>query len=424
MLKIYKKKYQNGLRALVIPMESNPTVSIITMTSTGSIHENKENNGISHFLEHLHFKGTEKRPNVKIISEELDNMGSIYNALTDSEVTAYYTKGDSKNFSKMLDLISDIYLDATFPEKEMEKEKGVIIEEINMYEDMPQNQVEELLNSLLYGDQPMGRPIAGTKENIRKMTRVDILDYKKKNYVAEKTLVVAVGNVDKGKAFKEIEKKFKDIPVSKGLGAVKTKEKQDRPQVKTKNKKTDQTHLSFGFRTFSYLDNKNCDKVSLLADILGKSMSSRLFLKLRGEMGVAYYVSAGNSTSKDCGYLSIIAGVSNDRLKEVIKEILKECKRIAEEGVDEKELNKVKAIRTSCLKMSLESSDGVALDYGYQELLKNETPSLEERIKRVKEVTTKDIQKMAQKIFRNDNLNLAIVGPDLDEKEIKKVCKF
>jgi predicted Zn-dependent peptidase len=226
------------------------------------------------------------------------------------------------------------------------------------------------------------------------------------------------------KAFKEIEKKFKDIPVSKGLLAVKTKEKQDKSQVKTKNKKTDQTHLSFGFRAFSYLDNKNSAKVTLLSDILGKSMSSRLFLKLRGEMGVAYYVSANNFTSRDCGYLSIIAGVSNDKLKEVIKEILKECKRIAEEGVDEKELNKVKAIRISCLKMSLESSDGVALDYGYQELLKNETPSLDERIRRIKEVTTKDIQKIAQKIFRNDNLNLAIVGPDLDEKEIKKVCKF
>ncbi len=424
MLKIYKKKYQNGLRALVIPMENNPTVSIMAMTSTGSIHENKDNNGISHFLEHLHFKGTKKRLNAKIISEEFDSMGSLNNASTDSEITAYYAKGDSKNFSKMLDLISDMYLNATFPEKEMEKEKGVIIEEINMYEDRPQNQVEELLNSLLYGDQPMGRSIAGTKENIRKMTRADILDYKKKNYVAEKTLVVAVGKVDKEKAFKEIEKKFKDIPVSKGLLAVKTKEKQDKSQVKTKNKKTDQTHLSFGFRAFSYLDNKNSAKVTLLSDILGKSMSSRLFLKLRGEMGVAYYVSANNFTSRDCGYLSIIAGVSNDKLKEVIKEILKECKRIAEEGVDEKELNKVKAIRISCLKMSLESSDGVALDYGYQELLKNETPSLDERIRRIKEVTTKDIQKIAQKIFRNDNLNLAIVGPDLDEKEIKKVCKF
>lgn len=424
MLKIYKKKYQNGLRALVIPMENNPTVSIMAMTSTGSIHENKDNNGISHFLEHLHFKGTKKRLNAKIISEEFDSMGSLNNASTDSEITAYYAKGDSKNFSKMLDLISDMYLNATFPEKEMEKEKGVIIEEINMYEDRPQNQVEELLNSLLYGDQPMGRSIAGTKENIRKMTRADILDYKKKNYVAEKTLVVAVGKVDKKKAFKEIEKKFKDIPVSKGLLAVKTKEKQDKSQVKTKNKKTDQTHLSFGFRAFSYLDNKNSAKVTLLSDILGKSMSSRLFLKLRGEMGVAYYVSANNFTSRDCGYLSIIAGVSNDKLKEVIKEILKECKRIAEEGVDEKELNKVKAIRISCLKMSLESSDGVALDYGYQELLKNETPSLDERIRRIKEVTTKDIQKIAQKIFRNDNLNLAIVGPDLDEKEIKKVCKF
>ena len=168
MIKIYKKTYKNGLRALAIPVLNNPTVSVMVMTATGSNHENKDNNGVSHFLEHLHFKGTKKRPSSKIISEEFDRMGSINNASTGNEMTTYYAKGDSKNFSKMLDVISDIYLNSTFPEKEIEKEKGVVIEEINMYEDLPQYQVSELLEKLLYGDQPAGRSIAGTKENIKK----------------------------------------------------------------------------------------------------------------------------------------------------------------------------------------------------------------------------------------------------------------
>jgi predicted Zn-dependent peptidase len=276
----------------------------------------------------------------------------------------------------------------------------------------------------LYGDQPAGRSIAGTKENIKKMTRNDIINYKKKNYVAEKTLVVVAGKIDKKEVFKEIEKSFKNIPVSKGLKAVKTKESQKETQIKTKNKKTDQTHLSFGFRTFSYRDKKNRSKALLLASILGGSMSSRLFLKLREEMGVAYYVSAGSSAQKDCGYLNIRAGVNNGRLKEVVLEILKECERIANDGISPRELNKAKTIRISRLKMGLESSDDIAYFYGTNELLLNESTSLPLQIKEIKSVTEEDIKKLAQKIFRNDNLNLAIVGPNLVEKEIKKVCKF
>ena len=256
------------------------------------------------------------------------------------------------------------------------------------------------------------------------MTRNDIVNYKKKNYVAEKTLVVVAGKIDKKEVFKEIEKSFKNIPVSKGLKAVKTKESQKGTQIKTKNKKTDQTHISFGFRTFSYRDKKNRSKALLLASILGGSMSSRLFLKLREEMGVAYYVSAGSSTQKDCGYLNIRAGVNNGRLKEVVLEILKECERIANDGISPRELNKAKTIRISRLKMGLESSDDIAYFYGTNELLLNESTSLPLQIKEIKSVTEEDIKKLAQKIFRNDNLNLAIVGPNLVEKEIKKVCKF
>jgi len=424
MFKIYKKKYKNGLRALVIPIEENPTVSVMVMTATGSNYENEDNSGVSHFLEHLLFKGTVKRPASKIISEEFENMGSVNDAFTEKETTTYFAKGDSKNFSKMLDVISDIYLNAVIPEEEMEKEKGVVLEEINMYEDIPQYKVEELLDNLLYMGQPAGRSIAGTKENIKKMTRNDILDYKEKNYVASKTLVVVTGKIKPNTVFKEVENKFKNISQNKGLKLSKTKENQSVTQVVIQNKKTDQTHLSFGFRSFSYLESKKSTSLSLLGDILGSGMSSRLFLRLREEMGVAYYVSAHNNTFKDHGFFCIRSGVNNSRAKEVIRVILDECKKVIEDGVSQRELNRVKTMRISLLKMSFESSNNIAGFYGYRELQEHKTISLAERIKEIKEVTPEDIKKIAKRILKNDNLNLAIVGPNLNEKEIKKVCKF
>jgi predicted Zn-dependent peptidase len=424
MFKIHKKTYKNGLRALVIPIEKNPTVSVMVMTATGSNYEDKDNNGVSHFLEHLLFKGTVKRPSSKIISEEFENMGSINNAFTEKETTTYFAKGDSKNFSKMLDIISDIYLNAVIPEEEMEKEKGVVLEEINMYEDIPQYKVEELLDNLLYGDQPAGRPLGGTKEGIKKMTRVDILDYKGKNYVASKTVVVVAGKIKPNLVFKEVQNKFKNISQNKGLKVLKIREKQNIPQVVIQNKKTDQTHLSFGFRGFSYLDNKKSTSLSLLGDILGNGMSSRLFLKLREEMGVAYYVSAFNNTFKDHGFFCIKSGVNCARVKEVIRVILEECKMVTEDGVSQKELNRVKTMRISLLKMSFESTDSIAGYCGSREILGYKTISLAERIKEIKEVTPEDIKSIAKKIFKNNSLNLAIVGPDLNEREIRKVCNF
>ncbi len=424
MLKVYKRTFNNGLRALVIPVEHNPTVTTIVMTATGSNNETKEISGISHFLEHLHFKGTKKRPKAQIISEEFDNLGSSSNAYTTNEMTAYYAVGDSNSFKKILDLISDMYLNSAFPKEEIEKEKGVIVEEINMYEDMPSYQAGELLDELLYGDQPVGRSVAGNKESVKKMTREDFVDYKNKNYVAEKTVVVVSGNVNKKEVFKEIENKFKDIPVNKGAVAVRTKENQTKPMLKIKDKKTDQTHLSFGFRTFSYKNIKKNNTLSLLSIILGGSMSSRLFLKLRGEMGVAYYASSGKISFKDCGYLRIKAGINNGRTKESVQEIINECQKLAKGEIEEKELKKAKRILISRIKISLESTEDIANFFGHKELLLREIVSPVALIKDIKKITLNDVKKLAKDIFKNENLNLAIVGSVKNKEEIKKICKF
>jgi predicted Zn-dependent peptidase len=423
MLKYNKKTYKNGLRVVTVPMKDNPTVTILVLVGTGSNYETKELNGISHFLEHMCFKGTINRPNSSIISHELDTLGCQYNAFTGHELTGYYTKGDAKKFSKMFDIVSDIYLNSTFPEKEIEKEKGVIIEEINMYEDMPQNHVQELFDQVLYGDQPAGWSIAGKKENINKMKRENFVKYKESHYVAENTLIVVTGNIKNRDVYKEVDKYFKNIYSTKKINQVKTKDSQQKPNILIKEKKTDQTHFVLGVRSFSFFDKRSTTAL-LLAGILGIGMSSRLFVKLREEMGVAYYVRAINDSSLSYGSFQISAGVNNKRVIEVLKEILKECSSLSKEEVSDKELNKIKSFIIGNIKMSLEATDDIANFYGNQELLKKEIQSLDEKIKEIKKVTSKDIKNLAKDIFKTKNLNLAMIGPIKNKDNFLNILKF
>jgi predicted Zn-dependent peptidase len=423
MQKVKKKIYKNGLRVVTVPMKDNPTVTVLVLVGTGSDYEPKEINGISHFLEHMCFKGTVKRPNSKIISHELDALGCQYNAFTGNEYTGYYAKGDAKNFKQIFDIISDVYLNSTFPETEIEKEKGVIIEEINMYEDMPASHVQDLFTEVLYKDQPAGRSTLGTKENIYKMIRDNFVEYKKTHYVAENTVVIVAGNITNEDVYKEINKYFLDVPIYKNTKKIKTKETQTAPEVLIKFKETDQTHFVLGVRTFDIFNDKNI-AISILGAVLGAGMSSRLFTKLREEMGVAYYVRASNQPSLGYGSFQISAGVNNTRTVEVLKEVIKECQILMKEKVNDKELDKVKSLIIGNLKMSLEATDDVANFYGGQELMKKEIKTLEDKIKEIKKVTSNDIQKMAKVIFKDKNLNLAIIGPFKDGEQFKEILKF
>ncbi len=423
MIKAKKKTYKNGLRVVTIPMKDNPTVTVLVLVGTGSDYEPKEINGISHFLEHMCFKGTKKRPNAQLISHELDALGCQYNAFTGNQMTGYYAKGDAKNFAQIFDIVSDVYLNSTFPEAEMEKEKGVIIEEINMYEDMPQAHVQDLWSEVLYGDQPAGRSTLGPKENISKMIRDNFVNYKAGHYVSSNTVIIVAGNIKNNDVYKEVDKYFKNIPSNKSLKKEKTKNTENKPKVKILYKETDQTHFVLGVRTFPLMDKRNTT-ISLLGAVLGAGMSSRLFNKLREEMGVAYYVRAYNDPSLDYGSFQISAGVNNTRTAEVVKEILKECNDLKIHKVEDRELNKVKSFLIGNMKMSLESTDDVANFYGGQELMKNEIKTLDEKIKEINSVTSSDIQKMAKVIFQTEKLNLAIIGPYKSEIEFKKILKF
>lgn len=404
-------------------MKDNPTVTVLVLVGTGSDYEPKEINGISHFLEHMCFKGTEKRPSAKVISHELDALGCQYNAFTGSEYTGYYAKGDAKNFRQIFDIISDIYQNSTFPKEELEKEKGVIIEEINMYEDMPQSHVEDLWSEVLYKDQPAGRSTLGTKENIKRMIRDNFINYRNKYYTASNTVIIVSGNVSSLDVYKEVNKKFNSIKVAQVPNKPKTKISQTKREVLVKYKETDQTHFILGVRAFDLFDKRNI-KVSMLASVLGAGMSSRLFQKLREEMGVAYYVRAYNNPSLDHGSFQIAAGVSNDRVGEVIKEIIKECNDLKTNKISEQELDKVKSLLIGNMKMSLEATDDIANFYGGQEVLKKEIKTLENKIKEIKSVNVNDIKKMANILFKTNTLNLALIGPFKDGKKFEELLQF
>lgn len=423
MQKAKKKTYKNGLRVITVPMKDNPTVTVLVLVGTGSDYETKDINGISHFLEHMCFKGTVKRPTAQSISHELDALGCQYNAFTGHEMTGYYAKGDAKNFKQIFDVVSDVYLNSTFPESEIEKEKGVIVEEINMYEDMPQSHVQDLFSQVVYGDQPAGWNIAGPKENIYKMNRSNFVDYKKSHYVASNTVVVVSGNISNDEVYKEVNKYFKDIKSTSKVKKIKTKDSQKAPNIKIQYKDTDQTHLVLGVRTFPIGDKRNAI-LSVLSGVLGAGMSSRLFIKLREEMGVAYYVRAYNDPALDHGTLQISAGVNNTRTEEVIKEVIRECNMLAKDKVNEKELDKVKSLLIGNMKMSLEATDDIANFYGGQELMKGTIKNLEEKIKDINKVTPIDIQKMAKAIFKTGNLNMAAIGPFKDDSKFKNILKF
>ncbi len=408
---------------LAVPMVDNPTVTVLVLVEAGSKYESKDKNGLSHFLEHMCFKGTTTRPNTSDLAKELDTLGCEFNAFTGQEFTGYYAKGKAGDFPKLIDIISDLYLNPLLKEDEIEKEKGVIVDEINMYDDMPMQKVHEVWMNLLYGDQPAGWPLAGPREIVRGMTRKDFVNYRKLHYVAEATTVIISGNVEASRAFKEIAKSFKGITESKKGGKKKTRDTQSGPQVALKNKDTDQTHFILGVRSFPTYDKRN-PILSVLGGVLGSGMSSRLFRKIRDEMGVGYYVRAGNSTSTDSGYFAVSAGVANERLPEVLLAVINELNELKTNLVSDEELSKVKEHIIGMMYLGLESSDDLAEYYGTQEVMRREMRTPKEREKIIRSVTADDVRKMARKIFVDKNLNLALIGPTKDDASLKALLKF
>jgi len=422
-MKIQKNILQNGMRVITVPMKENPAVTVLVMVEAGSKYETKEIGGVSHFLEHMCFKGTRKRPKAVDISRELDKIGAQYNAFTSQEFTGYYAKSSPLHLDVILDVVSDMYLNPVFETAEIEKEKGVIVEEINMYEDMPHRHIHDLFMELLYGDQPAGWNIAGTRETVKNLKRDDFVDYRTKHYVSGATVVVVAGTFDEKTILKKIEEKFEGIHEGEKHTKTSVVEKQSDPQILVKFKKTDQAHMVLGVRSFDVTSKYN-SALKVLSSILGGGMSSRLFQKLRDEMGVGYYVSASNDSYTDHGLFTISTGVDTTRVKEVIKAILAELKKLTEDTVPQDELQKAKDYIIGNMFLGLESSDSQAEFCGYQEILKKEIKAPDEIAQKILAVTSDDIKSLANAIFTDQNLNLALIGKFKSDASFKKLLTF
>lgn len=422
-MKYKKRTLPNGVRVITVPAPGNPSVTVMVMVETGSSYETKGQNGLAHFLEHMLFKGSAKRPTSMDIARELDSLGAQNNAFTSSEVTAYHAKADKKHFKKIIDIVSDMYLHPTLPPDELEKERGVILQEISMYEDLPQKKVYNVLVELLYGDTPVGRTILGPIDNIKKFSRKDFIDYTRKYYLAERTIVVVSGDVKESEVLNEVKRIFKNIPKGGRVSKPKIVEKQKVPALKVLKKKSDQAHMIMSFRTFSAKD-KRIPTLALISNILGGGMSSRLHQRLREAMGACYYIYARHDDYSDHGLLLLPTGINAVRAEEVVGAMLEECKRLADEPITELELEMVKEYHLGHLHMDLETSDARASYFGDQEITVGSLHSPEEYEKIIRKISPKDIQKVAKELFRNDNLNLAVVGDIKDERALRKILKF
>jgi predicted Zn-dependent peptidase len=415
-----KTTLKNGLRIITVPSKSTQTVTVLVLVGTGSKYEKKDEKGISHFLEHMYFKGTKKRPSSLEIAETLDKVGGIYNAFTSQEYTGYFAKVSREHFDLALDWVSDIFLNSTLPEKEIEKERGVIIEEINMRKDHPMEHVQVLWQKLLYGDQPAGWDVAGEIETVSKISRKDLIEYRETQYIASNTIICLAGNFNEKEGINKVKKFFSKIKIGKSREKPKVIEKQERPEILFEKRETDQTHICLGVRGFNLFDERRYVQ-EILALILGGMMSSRLFERIRTKLGIAYYIETDAFSDPDTGYLVTRAGLSNEKLEEGISEILKEYRKIKREGVSKSELKKAKDCLKGKMNILLESSDAKASFFATQEILEKKILTPEQIFKKIDKVSQNDILKLAREIFRPEKLNLALIGPKEIKREILKI---
>jgi predicted Zn-dependent peptidase len=426
----------NGLRVVFVDTQAFPTLTTLLLIGAGSRYETKENNGIAHFFEHMPFKGSEKYPSSFAISSTIEGLGGAFNAFTAKDHTGYWVKATSDHFTTVIDLLSDILLRPLLVPEEIEREKGVIVEEINMYEDSPAERVGEIFETLLYQDHPLGYDILGTKETINSFKKETFTNYMKRFYHPSNVVLVVAGGLGdnsigisdediKKLYLNTIEEKFGRWNHNKDEVFVPIKETQTKPELIVRFKKTEQAHYCLGFRAFSFYDKKKY-ALSVLAAILGGGMSSRLFIEVRERRGLCYYISTGRQLYHDVGNIVTQAGVVNDigKIKESIELTLKEHKKIKDGEVTEEELVKAKALIKGRLLLSLEKSENVASFFGNELILRKELEQIDDVVASIDKVTRADITALASEIFTNENLDFSIIGPFEKEDEFKSVLRI
>jgi predicted Zn-dependent peptidase len=409
------------LSYITVPLKGTQTVTVLLVVKTGSKYESRQESGLSHFLEHMFFKGTAKRPTALSLSSELDSIGAEYNAFTSKEYTGYWIKAKKDKLEKALEIVSDMLLNSTFPEEELEREKGVIIEELNMYEDNPILKIEDVFEACLYGDTPAGWDTIGTVKNIKSFKRATLVNYLKRQYGANSATLVVSGNLSSA-TDRLVKRYFGVFSKNNWHDKTKVKDKQTAPAILTSYKKTDQVTISLGVRT-EPIGGKNEFTFKLLAVILGGSMSSRLFSEIRERRGLAYSVRTGTEFYSDSGYLTTTAGIKRGHEEEAARLIVEAYRRITLEKVSTEELSRAKDLLKGRLALGLEASDDIANWYGHQAIMRRHYLTPDDFSRALDQITSADLQRAAKKIFVTEHLNLALIGP-IDKKQEKSFYKI
>ncbi len=399
----------NGVRVLTVPMHERSSAAVTIWVKTGGRFESKKLSGASHYLEHMLFKGTQRRT-TRQIKEEIEGVGGVLNAFTGEELTCYFAKLLNQHYPVALDVLSDMVNHASLDAKELEKERTVILEEIKMYRDLPAHHVHDLMGELLWPDQPLGQPIAGTAETVSALTRKQIKDYKDRYYHAKNILVVVSGPVEHHDVLARVQESFPAGTSKTGSKFQAAVSRQSKPRTLFIEKPTEQTHFVIALHGFSR-HHPDRYKLGLLNVMLGANMSSRLFEEVREKRGLAYEIKSGLNFLEDTGALSISAGVESKKTPTAINVILHELAKIAAKGIHENELRRAKDYFMSQLYMALEDTLDHALWIGERLMYSNDLPDREEIKRKIEAVTSQDIRDIAAKLFRTNHLNLTLIGP-------------
>jgi predicted Zn-dependent peptidase len=409
-----KKTLPNGLRLLVAPMAHTRSVTVSIYVGAGSRYETKDEAGISHFVEHMVFKGTERRPNAQIISEAIDGVGGIINAATDREYTVYYAKVARPHLALAADVLADLVHAPLFDATELEKERKVVLEELASVADSPGQQVDLLLDELLWPDQPLGWDVAGTDESVEGLTRPMVLDYLKRQYVPSNMVVSVAGNVDLGEVEALLAPTLGSLPAGNAQEWYPAHDGQQAPRCSVMYKRTEQTHISIGLHALP-LHHPDRYALDLLSVLFGESMSSRLFVELREKQGLCYDVHSYVTHFLDAGSFGVYAAVDPSNGRQAVEALMGELRRLAD-GVPAEELHKARELAKGRMLLRMEDTRAVSGWMGGQEILSREILSPEAIVERLEAVGTDDLQRVARELLRHEKLNLAIVGPYRSDK--------
>jgi predicted Zn-dependent peptidase len=390
-------------------MPERLSASLVFMFGGGSRLEDDRLAGVSHFIEHLFFKGTRRRPTSKEIADAIEGVGGFINASTDKELTAYWTRVPAEHLQLGLDVLSDIVSNSKLAPDDVERERMVILEELKMYQDQPQDYVLNLLEEAIWPGHPLGRDIAGTEQSVARLTRDDILEWADAHYRLPNLVIGVAGAIDESETPAVVSSRLTLPSEPDGMPTADAPGPLEGAHVLLKRKRTEQAHISLGVRAHSYM-HPDRYALDLLNTVLGEGMSSRLFLNIRERLGLAYDVHSFTQKHRDTGHLGVYLGVDPKKASEAIKAVIEEMNALCEHDLSEEELQRAKEFTKGRLRLDLETTNGVAFWLTYQELLLGEIRGIEDELRLVDAVTASDIRRVANSVLR-EPIQMAVVGP-------------